>query len=186
MPSGMRHLATAGVRVAALLLCAAASTAVPARAEIPSPPVTMTDSDRDMNDVRRSYLELRRDALISGGGVVPRQGEFAVFISIDPRTDADLQSASLSVDGRVLCNERFEAEQLMALRRGTAARLCIGEVQSGATTLTVTLSGITHDKPWQQTTSLDVSRADTPSYVEVTLAHTSTKGIPDVLTNVSS
>lgn len=145
-------------------------------------------SETEMSDIRRSYLELRRDAVLATSPpLVPSNKEFAVYVSVDPTAKVTLEAASLAVNDELACNDRYTPEQLAALRRNAANRLCVGKLAPGTTSLTITLSGMLNNgKPWRQSASVAFTESSAPRYVEFRLARTSTKGIPDILAQTSS
>ena len=144
--------------------------------------------DDEMAAVRRGYVELRRDMLVADpSAIVPAAAQVAFYVSIDPQTEATLNAVSIGVDGREICQQHSAEREVGALKRGGADRLYVGSLPANAQILAATFAGVTHDgKRYSVTTNVDLPATDLPRYVELQLAHTSTKGRPDIVVHVSS
>ncbi len=137
----------------------------------------------EMDNIRRSYVELRRDLLLAEPvRLVPANSEVAVYVSVDSRAKVTLEAASLAVNDQLVCDERYTEPQLAALQRDAASRLYVGTLPAGTTSLLITLAGHRPSgKSWTQSASLALGESAGPRYVEFRLARTSTKGLPDIL-----
>jgi len=144
--------------------------------------------DDEMAAVRRSYVELRRDMLVADpSAIVPAGAQVAIYVSMDPQTQATLDAVSITVDGREICQQHYADREVGALKRGGADRLYVGSLPANAQMLAATFAGVTHDgKRYSVTTNVDLPATELPRYVELQLAHTSTKGQPDIVAHVSS
>ena len=142
----------------------------------------------EMSDVRQSYLEIRRDWRASQPSpVVPGRGEFGVYLTVDPKSKATLETASVSIDSRVACNERYTDQQMVALRAGASSRLCVGKLAAGTTRVVVALTGNgSNGEPWNQTATVDLSAQTGPVYVQLELTRKSKNGIPEIATKSST
>ena len=136
----------------------------------------------DLDDVRRSYIELQRDVLLADPApILPMKSQVAIYVSVDPRATATLSALSIEIDDHVVTQPRYSAAQFAALRRGASNRAYVGEVPSGPNTLIATFSGVRGDgNPFVNTASLQLPDSSEPSYVELKLSHTQTKDLPDV------
>jgi hypothetical protein len=144
-----------------------------------------TPSDATLDAVRRSYVELRRDALVADpAALLPAATAVAVYVSIDPRTQATLDGVSLQINGELVREQRYSDVQVGALRRGAMNRLFVGALPPGISTLVATFQGTRRDgKPYSQSAHLELAAAQVPQYVQLELGHTTTKGAPDIVTD---
>jgi len=144
--------------------------------------------DDEMDAVRRAYVELRRDALIGDPTtIVPAAGQVAIFVSVDPLAQATLAAVSVAVDGRSIRQQYYTMQQVDTLRRGTADRVFVGNLPPDAQALAATFSGLRRDtKPFNVTFDVALERTKASQYLELQLAHTSTKGVPDVVMPVAN
>ena len=148
----------------------------------------MLPLDDEMAAVRRTYVELRRDILVADpSAIVPAAAQVAIYVSMDPESQATLDAVSITVDGREMCRQHYADREVGALKRGGADRLYVGSLPANAQMLAATFAGVTHDgKRYSVTTNVDLPATELPRYVELQLAHTSTKGQPDIVAHVSS
>lgn len=176
----------ATLSLALLALAGSAGLATAATTDS-SPPGEVSAAD-EMSDVRQSYLEIRRDWRASQSSpVVPGKGEFGIYLTVDPKTKATLETASVSIGSRVACNEQYTDQQMAALRSGAASRLCVGRLTAGNTRVIVTLTGSGDDgEPWNQAATVDLPAATGPVYVQLELTRKSRKGIPEIVTRSST
>jgi hypothetical protein len=112
--------------------------------------------------------------------------QVAVYITVDSRAQATLEAVSLAVNGQLVRQQHYSAQQLEALRRAGGDRLYVGALAHGSNTLLITFAGLTQKgKPYAQSASLDVDADAEGRYVEFQLARTSTKGVPDIVAAAS-
>jgi hypothetical protein len=135
-----------------------------------------------MDDVRRSYVELRRDALLAEPApILPADSQVAIYVSVDPRASATLGALSIEIDDHVVSQPHYSAAQFAALRRGASERVYVGTVPNAAGVLTAAFSGVRDDgNPFVRIANLDLPQSTLPRYVELKLLHTQTKDLPDV------
>ncbi len=141
-----------------------------------------TPNGSNFDELRRSYVELRRDVMLADRSkVVPGDSQIAVYVSIDPRATATPAALSLEIDGSVVGVTEYSERQRDALRRGASMMSYIGTPPPGTNTLTATISGTRKDAdPFLRTTPLVLPESTAPRFVEIELSHTQTKDIPDV------
>jgi hypothetical protein len=141
----------------------------------------------DMDDVRRSYIELRRDTLLAQPSpILPADSQVAIYVSVDPRATATLNGLSIEVDGHVVSQPHYSPAQFAALRRGASDRVYVGAVPDMSNTLVATFSGVRGDgNPFVRVANLDLPQSAQPRYVELKLSHTQTKDLPDVEARVA-
>ncbi len=132
--------------------------------------------------LRRSYVELRRDVMLADRSkLVPGESQVAVYVSVDPRATATLNSVSLEMNGTVVGMAQFSDRQRDALRRGASVLSYIGTTQPGTNTLTATVSGTRDNaKPFTTSTPLVLSELTAPRFIAIELSHTQTNDLPDV------
>ncbi len=156
-------------------IAAAAIVALALNAQA-KPPVS------DLDDVRRSYIELQRDVLLADPApILPTNSQVAIYVSIDPRATAMLNALSIEIDDHVVSQPRYSAMQYAGLRRGASDRAYVGQLSSTPHTLIATFSGNRGDgRPFVRVANLDLPESTEPRYVELKLSHTQTKDLPDV------
>ena len=131
----------------------------------------------DVDALRGTFVELRRDIALADAPLAPGPGQSAVYVTIDPRTKATFDRFVVDADGATAADARYAATDLDALRRGAAHVAWVG----AADTLTVHLFGTGADgKPFDRILAVDAAPTDAARFVEVTLEQTETKGVPDV------
>lgn len=152
----------------------------------PNPSRGTAQSSDAFDALRRSYVELRRDIMLADQSkLVPGESQVAVYVSVDPRATATLDSVSLEINGTVIGMVQFSDRQRDALRRGASVLSHIGTTQPGANTLTATVSGTRDDaKPFTTSTPLLLPETTAPRFVAIELSHTQTKDLPDVVARV--
>jgi hypothetical protein len=173
--------------VTLLLIGVAVAHASPREAGSSDRAAAALPAPRDVDALRRSYIELRRDVLLAGPALVPGPGQLAVYVSIDPRATASLEALSLEIDGVVAAVARDLPSQRDALHRGATAPIFIGPTTRNATHLAATLSGTRADgNPFVVTAALDVPESAAPRYVQIELSHTQTDDRPDVIVRAAA
>jgi hypothetical protein len=174
------HSITAALIIGAAL--AHASPRAQGPAEDAGAAVAVKPIGADIDALRRSFIELRRDiTLADTSKLVPGDAQIAVYVSVDPRAKATLAALSIEINGAVVGVSRYSDRQREALHRGASDAVYIGTVASGASNLAATISGTRADgNAFVKTTTLDLPEAAGPRFVELQLAHTQTKDLPDV------
>jgi hypothetical protein len=142
----------------------------------------------DMDDVRRGYIELRRDSLLAQPTpMLPADSQIAIYVSVDPRASATLSGLSVEIDGHVVGQPHYSPAQFAALRRGASDRVYVGTVPDASITLVATFAGTRGDgNPFVRVANLDLMPSTQPRYVELKLSHTQTKDLPDVEAQVAA
>jgi hypothetical protein len=170
MPNVVFHRST----FIALIAVATLAHATPPVADKP----TASAPEGRVDALRRTFVELRRDiALTDGAPLEPGPGQVAVYATIDLHAKATLDRLVVEADGATAADARYAPADVAALRRGAAHPVWVG----AADTLAVHVFGTADGKPFDRIFAIDAAPHDAPRFIELTLAQTETKGVPDVV-----
>ena len=109
--------------------------------------VSDAELSQQVENVKRSALELNRDLLILEEELLfPSNTRLNVFLSMDVGYFFRLDSVKLSVDGEVVATHLYTDRQNYALNKGGVQRLYIGNLKQGDHELTAVFTGIGPNK----------------------------------------
>ncbi len=174
-------------RHATALLIIASVVAHASAAGPPPSAAGATPNVVEFDELRRRHVELQRDMVLADRSrIVPGSSQIAVYVSMDPRATARVAGVSVEIDGAVVGVEQFSARQQDALHRGASAMVYLGPVPALASVLSATISGARNDgNAFVKTTTLQLLEQTGPRFVDIELAHTQTKDVPDVVLRVA-
>jgi hypothetical protein len=145
----------------ALLLCATLLVPV-SRAEAPA-------LAEDMEDIRRSLIELRRDlAILEEDLLYPASAQVAVYLAVDVGEFFQLDAVTLHINGREVTHYLYTERQVDALQRGGVQRLYLGNLRQGSHELSAVFTGRgPQGRAYRRATSIAFEKSFEPVYVEL-------------------
>jgi hypothetical protein len=156
--------------VSADLSSAEASTrAVDSDPVSPSPVNPSTTTNQQIEDLKKSALELNRDLMILEEDLLfPANTQIAVFVSLDVGAYFSLDAVKLSIDGELVASHLYTAKQNTALARGGIQRLYLGNVKSGQHEITAVFHGIGPEKrEYKRGATYKLTKNQSPSFLEI-------------------
>ena len=137
--------------------------------------------DNEMEDVKKSLLELKRDLVILEEDLLfPASSQVAVFLSMDVGEFFQLDAVTLKVNGKQVAHHLYTEKQVDALYRGGVQRLFIGNVKQGKNRVTAFFTGRgPSGREYRRATSVDFDKTFEPAFVELAIADSTAKYQPD-------
>ena len=137
--------------------------------------------DNEMEDVKKSLLELKRDLVILEEDLLfPASSQVAVFLSMDVGEFFQLDAVTLKVNGKQVAHHLYTEKQVDALYRGGVQRLFIGNVKQGKNRVTAFFTGRgPSGRDYRRATSVDFDKSFEPAFVELAITDSTAKYQPD-------
>ena len=176
----MRRTARLNLIIVFLGLCLLVMAAVPAaQAE----PLT-----GEMEDVKKSLLELKRDLVILEEDLLfPASSQVAVFLSMDVGEFFQLDAVTVKVNGKEVAHHLYTDKQADALYRGGIQRLFIGNIKQGKNRVTAFFTGRgPSGRDYRRATSVDFDKTFEPAFVELAITDSTAKYQPEFHAAVSN
>lgn len=128
-------------------------------------------------EVLRIDQELRR---LEERLVYPSSSQMALFLSVEPAEDFNLDSIEVRLDDEPFTSHVYEFRELEALLDGGVQRLRVANVTAGAHRLEVTIDGVTaYDSDYSVSESFEFNKATGPRLIELRMVNTGSRQ-PDV------
>ena len=137
--------------------------------------------DNEMEDVKRSLLELKRDLVILEEDLLfPASSQVAVFVSMNVGEFFQLDAVTLKVNGKQVAHHLYTQKQVDALYRGGVQKLFIGNVKQGKNRVTAFFTGRGPSGcDYRRATSVDFEKTFEPAFVELAITDSTAKYQPD-------
>ena len=137
--------------------------------------------DNEMEDVKRSLLELKRDLVILEEDLLfPASSQVAVFLSMDVGEFFQLDAVTVRVNGKQVAHHLYTEKQVDALYRGGVQKLFIGNVKQGKNRVTAFFTGRgPSGRDYRRATSVDFDKTFEPAFVELAITDSTAKYQPD-------
>ena len=137
--------------------------------------------DNEMEDVKKSLLELKRDLVILEEDLLfPASSQVAVFLSMDVGEFFQLDAVTLKVNGKEVAHHLYTDKQVDALYRGGVQKLFIGNVKQGKNRVTAFFTGRgPSGRDYRRATSVDFEKSFEPAFVELAITDSTAKYQPD-------
>ena len=146
--------------------------------------VPMADAeplDNEMEDVKKSLLNLKRDLVILEEDLLfPASSQVAVFLSMDVGEFFQLDAVTLKVNGKQVAHHLYTDKQVDALFRGGVQKLFVGNVKQGKNRVTAFFTGRgPSGRDYRRATSVDFQKTFEPAFVELAITDSTAKYQPD-------
>jgi hypothetical protein len=137
--------------------------------------------DNEMEDVKRSLLELKRDLVILEEDLLyPASSQVAVFLSMDVGEFFQLDAVTLKVNGKQVAHHLYTEKQVDALFRGGVQKLFVGNVKQGKNEVTAFFTGRgPSGRDYRRAASVDFEKSFEPAFVELAITDSTAKYQPD-------
>ena len=173
--------------IAMLLVVAGAlaGTVAPVRADAPAADgkaeAEIASPAADLQDVRKSFLELQRDLVILEEDLLfPASSQVAVFLSMDVGEFFALDAVTLTMDGDDVTHHLYTKRQVDALFRGGVQKLWLGNVKHGEHRLTAVFTGRGPEgRDYRRATTVTFEKTFEPALVELAIRDSTAKYQPE-------
>lgn len=127
--------------------------------------------DDEMEDVKKSLLELKRDLVILEEDLLfPASTQVSVFLSMDVGEFFQLDSVSLKLNGKEVTHHLYTDKQTDALYRGGVQRLFIGNAKQGNNRITAFFTGRgPSGRDYRRATTVEFEKTFEPAFVELAI-----------------
>jgi hypothetical protein len=141
-----------------------------------------TAVEAEVTKIAADVAALQRDVKsIEEDMLFPASSRLVVFVGAEPNLVGRVQSVSLAIDGRVVTEFMYTNADQLALERGGAHRLYVGNAAPGTVRVSATFRGERADgKPYERSAELALEKAFESGVVEFKLLARSTRGEPDI------
>jgi len=144
--------------------------------------------DTQMEDIKRSLIELKRDLVILEEELLyPASSQLAVYLSMNVGEFFDLNSVTLKLNGKELTHYLYTERQTDALYRGGVQRLYIGNVNQGSNRVTAFFIGTgPNGREYKRAATAEFTKTFEPAFVELKISDSTAKYQPDFVVSISS
>ena len=193
--------------LAALLLAAAAPTALAQAAPTPAPaaaavapgpaasaplvaaaPATAASApplaatlDGRVQDVKNDVIKLNRDLLVLEEELLfPANTQVALFVSMDVGKMFELDSVQIKLDDKVVAAYLYTPLEVAALHRGGVQRVWVGNLKTGEHELVAYFTGKgPHDRDYKRGATVKFDKGTDPKYIELQIKDSTGKLQPE-------
>jgi len=132
-------------------------------------PAAESTLSREVEDLKKSAIELNRDLLILEEELLfPSNTQLALFLSVDVGHYFRLDSVKISVDDDLVASHLYTDRQNHALIKGGIQRLYLGNVKSGKHEITAIFTGLGPDnREYKRGATMVFEKDDDPKMIEV-------------------
>jgi hypothetical protein len=148
------------------------------------PPTSM---DAQMEDIKLSLVELKRDLVVLEEDLLfPASSQVAVFLAMDLGEFFALDAVTLKLNGKEVTHYLYTEKQVDALFRGGVQRLFVGNVRQGHNRLTAFFTGHgPSGRDYRRATTVDFEKTFEPTFVELKITDSTAKYQPEFAASVS-
>jgi hypothetical protein len=127
--------------------------------------------DREIQALKQAVIELNRDLRLLEQEVrYPAGQQLVVFLSLQHKTVARLESVTIASGGQLLAEHAYSAQETAALQDGGVHRLYEGQLETGNHYLNITLAGVTAGgEPFTAATLAKITKRTAPKFIELQL-----------------
>jgi len=128
-------------------------------------------SDADLQDVKRAFLELRRDLLILEEDLLfPASSQVAVFLSMDVGEFFQLDAVTVKLNGKDVAHHLYTERQADALLRGGVQKLYLGNLKEGSHRLTAVFTGRgPGGREYRRGATVEFAKSFEPTFIELAI-----------------
>ncbi|MEM7079512.1 MAG: AraC family transcriptional regulator [Pseudomonadota bacterium] len=151
----------------------------------PAPPVEL---DREMEDVKKALVELKRDLVILEEDLLfPASSQVSVFLSMDIGDLFQLDAVTLKVNGKEVTHHLYTEAQVDALYRGGVQKLYVGNVKQGQNRVTAFFTGKgPSGRDYKRATTVEFDKGFEPTFIELAISDETADYQPDFAAQVSN
>jgi hypothetical protein len=143
--------------------------------------------DTEMEDVKKSLIELKRDLVILEEDLLfPASSQVAVFLSMDLGEFFQLDAVTLQLNGKDVASHLYTEREVDALYRGGIQQLYVGNVKQGSNRITAFFTGRgPNGRDYRRATTVEFEKSFEPTFVELAISDSTAKYQPEFRAAVS-
>jgi hypothetical protein len=132
----------------------------------------MKSLDEQVQEIKTDVLAIAAElSNLEERLLYPSDTQIAVFVSFEPDEAVALDSARISIDGKLVAHHIYSFKELEALEKGGVQRIYTGNIQTGGHQLEVTVAGQrASGKDFEATQSFAFNKEVDPKLVGIKLA----------------
>ena len=175
----MSHFAWAAAEEAADV--AAVGNVTPAVQEDAAAREEFRELDQDVQSLKKEVLDLNRDLfLLEEELLFPANSQVAFFVSMDVGEYFDLDSVSLSIDGKEVAKYLYTEREVDALIRGGVHRVHMANLKTGEHELVATFTGRgPHTRDYRRGATVRIEKGIGAKYLELEITDRVSKQQPE-------
>jgi hypothetical protein len=160
---------------------AAAGNVAPAVQEDAAAREEFRELDQDVQSLKKEVLDLNRDLfLLEEELLFPANSQVAFFVSMDVGEYFDLDSVSLSIDGKEIANYLYTEREVDALIRGGVHRVHMANLKTGEHELIATFTGRgPHTRDYRRGATVTIDKGIGAKYLELEITDRVSKQQPE-------
>ncbi len=137
--------------------------------------------DQDIQSLKKEVLDLNRDLfLLEEELLFPANSQVAFFVSLDVGEYFQLDSVTLTIDGKEVANYLYTEREIDALARGGVHRVHMANLKTGRHELVAVFSGEgPHSRDYRRGATVTVDKGIGAKYVELEITDRITKQQPE-------
>lgn len=125
--------------------------------------------DDQVQTLKKEVIQINQElSLLEEKLLYPSTTQISVFLSLEAKPEFRLDSAELSVDGKVVEKYIYTFRELEALRKGGVQRLHTGNVATGEHKLAIVIRGKTAGgASFEKSADATIKKEVTPKFIEL-------------------
>lgn len=137
--------------------------------------------DQDIQSLKKEVLDLNRDLfLLEEELLFPANSQVAFFVSLDVGEYFDLDSVSLTIDGKEVANYLYTAREIDALARGGVHRVHMANLKTGRHEVVAVFTGTgPQERDYRRGATVTVDKGIGAKYLELEITDRVTKLQPE-------
>ena len=150
------------------------------------PPEKKMKLDREMEDVKKALVKLKRDLVILEEDLLfPASSQVSVFVSMDVGEFFNLDAVTLKVNGKEVTHHLYTKKQMDALIRGGVQKLYVGNVKQGGNRVTAFFTGTgPNGRDFRRATTVEFEKGFEPTFVELAISDVTADYQPEFTADV--
>ena len=142
--------------------------------------------DEEMEDVKKSLMELKRDLVILEEDLLfPASSQVSVFLSMDVGEFFTLDAVSIKLNGKEVSHHLYTKKQVKALGRGGVQKLFVGNVKQGDNRVTAFFTGKgPSGRDYRRATTVEFEKGFEPTFIELAITDETADYQPDFTAHV--
>ncbi len=159
-----------------------------AQPEVAAAPAPTAPVDRDLEDVKKSLLKLKRDLVILEEDLLfPASSQVAVYLSMDLGELFQLDAVTLKLNGKEVHHHLYTEKQVDALHRGGVQKLYVGNVKQGANRVTAFFTGRgPSGRDYRRAMTVKFDKGFEPAFIELAISDSDAKYQPEFKASVNN
>jgi hypothetical protein len=137
--------------------------------------------DQDIQSLKKEVLDLNRDLfLLEEELLFPANSQVAFFVSLDVGEYFDLDSVSLTINGKEVANYLYTAREIDALARGGVHRVHMANLKTGRHEVVAVFTGTgPQERDYRRGATVTVDKGIGAKYLELEITDRVTKLQPE-------